>query len=249
MSEPRFRWTSSSSSHAGMVREMNEDAMLDRPDRGLWAVADGMGGHARGDVASRMVVDALNAVACSGDVRHCLAEAQDSLQTVNRQLRLEAVLRDVAVIGSTVVVLLACGNQCAYAWAGDSRLYLYRDGQLRQLTRDHSQAEEFKASGFGGSTARNLITRAVGATDTLKTEAETLQARDGDMFLLCSDGLSNEVSEPDMQKALVAGNCRQAAEVLVEMALHHGGHDNVSAVVVRMEDLHSSDKTLLNPAV
>lgn len=231
-----------------MVREINEDSVLDRADSGLWAVADGMGGHARGDVASRMVVDALSVLSCTDDLKRCLADVQDCLQAINQRLRTEAALRDVAVIGSTVVVLLASGSFCTYVWAGDSRLYLYRDGQLRQLTRDHSHAEELKASGFEGG-ARNLITRAVGATDTLETEAETLQARDGDMFLLCSDGLSNEVSGQEMQKALVAGNCRQASEVLIEMALHHGGRDNVSAVVVRMEDLHSSDKTLLNPAV
>lgn len=252
--EPRFRWTSAAFSHVGMVRDINEDSCLDQPERGLWAVADGMGGHARGDVASRMVVDAMNSLPVPDSIEHYIVDTRERLQDVNQRLRAEAALRNVSIIGSTVVVLLTCGSSCGYIWAGDSRLYLYRDGQLRQLTRDHSQIEELKASGLGAddvitATARNLITRAVGAMDSLEPEAEILQVQDGDMFLLCSDGLTNEVSEQEIRNALVAGNCEQAAEVLIDMALHQGGHDNVSVVVVRAEDTHSSEKTLLNPAI
>lgn len=138
-----FRWQSASCSHVGRVRRINEDAMLDQPERGLWAVADGMGGHTLGDVASRMVVDALAHLpqTSTDAIRACLAE-------VNRRLMTEAAMRDVQVIGSTAVVLLASGSHCSCLWAGDSRIYRYRDGVLQQLTRDHSHVEELVARGL-----------------------------------------------------------------------------------------------------
>lgn len=248
-----FRWISAARSHLGLVREINEDAWLDRPERGAWAVADGMGGHARGDLASRAVVETLEGLPAAG-LEQLAADARQRLQTVNSRLRLEAAVRDVPIIGSTVVALFARERRCRYLWAGDSRLYLYRGGQLRQLSRDHSQIEELRSQGKISAEeainhpARNLITRAVGVADSLDLDEEGLEVEDDDMFLLCSDGLSNEVSEAEMCAALVAGNCRQAAEVLIDMALKHGGRDNISAVVVRAEDPHGTDPTVVNPA-
>ena len=253
--ETRFRWTSAALSHVGLVRQVNEDACLDQSERGLWAVADGMGGHARGDVASRMVVDALARLAEPDSLAAYAAEARQVLHTVNARLRAEAARRDAQIIGSTVVVLLACGQNCRYLWAGDSRIYLYRNGLLRQLSRDHSQVEELRSSGQISAEdalhypARNLITRAVGAAEALELDEENIEVMDGDMFLLCSDGVSNDVSEQEMCDALVCGNCRQAAEALIALALHGGGRDNISAVVARAEDLNSPEKTLLNPAL
>lgn len=251
----QFRWTSCSRSDVGMVREINEDACLDRPERGLWAVADGMGGHSRGDLASRIVTEALDQLPPHDDVLKYLNDARRRLQTANSSLRKEAVIRDTRIIGSTVVVLLACDAYCAYLWAGDSRLYLFRDGRLKQLTRDHSQVEELKSKGELGSAdlvnhpARNLITRAVGGADTLDLDEETIQAGDGDMFLLCSDGLSNMVTDDEIRSVLVPGDCRHASELLIDMALERGGRDNISVVAVRAEDMHSAEKTVLNPAV
>lgn len=251
----QFRWTSASRSHVGLVREINEDACLDQPERGLWAVADGMGGHAVGDFASRMVVETLSNVPSPNSLENFLADARERLQTVNQRLRAEAAIRNVQRIGSTVVVLLACDRYCGYLWAGDSRIYLYRNGRLRLLTRDHSTVEELKSRGHLTAEdavhhpAQNLITRAVGAVDTLELDEEIVEVHDGDIFLLCSDGLSNEVSEQEISSALTPGSCRQASEALVDMALKRGGRDNISAVVVRAEDLYTSDKTLLNPAL
>ncbi|MGE5469697.1 MAG: PP2C family protein-serine/threonine phosphatase [Bacteroidota bacterium] len=251
-----FRWTSAACSDVGLVREINEDSCLDEPARGLWAVADGMGGHTLGDFASQMVVDHLRRLDESPDNPGDRVEAaRQRLQAVNWRLREEAASREVRIIGSTVVVLLACDPFCAYLWAGDSRLYLYRGGLLRQLTRDHNQFEEFKARGdvdpdeFLDFPVRNLITRAVGAVDTLTLDHQTIAVNDGDMFLLCSDGLSNEVSDAEMSHVLLTGNCRQAAESLVDMALRQGGRDNISAIVVRAEDPDSLDRTMVNPAL
>lgn len=251
----QFKWTSASLSHVGLVRAINEDAYLDRPERGLWAVADGMGGHAFGDVASRMVVEALNKVPQPNSLVKFVTDTRDRLQTVNRQLRAEAVTHNVQIIGTTVVVLLAWDGYCGYLWAGDSRIYLCRNGILTQLTRDHSRVEELKSlsnltsEDLISPPSRNMITRAVGAAGTLDLDNETMEVNDGDIFLLCSDGLSNEVSEQEMRSALAPGSCRQASDALIDMALKRGGRDNISAVVVRVDDLYSSDKTVLNPAL
>lgn len=251
----QFHWTSIALSNVGLVRSHNEDSFLNQPERGIWAVADGMGGHARGDLASSMVVDALNLIQPSNDLNELAAAARDRLLAINSQLRTEAARQNVYIIGSTVVTLLVGGRYCACMWAGDSRIYLCRDGGLVQLTRDHSQIEEIKSMGnlspdmLANLPARNLITRAVGAHDSLELDVETIEVHDGDMFLLCSDGLSNEVTDEELRTVLASGNCRLAAEALMNLALMRGGHDNISLVIVRADDLGSSDKTALNPMV
>ncbi|MFM0110856.1 PP2C family protein-serine/threonine phosphatase [Paraburkholderia nemoris] len=250
----QFRWTSSARSDAGRVREINEDACLAQPEPGRWAVADGMGGHAVGDLASRLVIDALSRLTPPLAMKTCIADARARLQKANRQLRDEAARRQVQRIGSTVVVLLACDRFCGYLWAGDSRLYLYREGQLRQLTRDHSQVEELKSLGVitdeeaRHHPAQHMITRAVGATDLLELDDDAIEVADGDVFLLCSDGLSNEISDEEILGVLTTVTCERASDELVDLAIARGGRDNVTAVVVHAEDPYASDKTLLNPA-
>jgi protein phosphatase len=252
--EREFRWTSAAQTDVGLVRSRNEDSYLAVPERGLWVVADGMGGHAFGDVASRKVADALAAVAVPAEMAQFIAAASDGITQVNRELRAEAAARQVPVMGSTVVTMLACGRELACLWAGDSRIYLYRNGRLQQLTRDHNQAEELKSLGIVPDDAvaapalANMITRAVGAADAIELELVTLEARDGDMFLLCSDGLSNPVEEQAIMEALAPGDCAQAARKLVELALAGGGRDNITVVVVRADDV-STDKTVANPAL
>jgi protein phosphatase len=253
--ETDFRWTSAANTHVGLVRKINEDACLDLPARGLWAVADGMGGHALGDFASRTVIESLSALPAPASLAQFTADAHDSLQAANRLLRAEAAQRGAQVIGSTVVVLLVCGRLCCFLWAGDSRLYLYRNGRMQQITRDHSQIEELISLGnlseeeAAHLPGRSLITRAIGAADTLEIDEEGMEVRDGDIFLLCSDGLSNAVSEQDMAEAIAAHSCRQATETLIDLALKGGGRDNISAVVVHAEDPAANDQTVLNPAL
>ncbi|CAM2151400.1 PPM family protein phosphatase [Pararobbsia alpina] len=250
----QFRWTSAARTDVGLVREVNEDACLDRPERGLWAVADGMGGHAVGDVASRLVVNTLGGIEPRGDLGHFVADARIRLLEANHLLRVEAASRQVQRIGCTVVVLMACERQCGFLWAGDSRIYRCRQGRLQLLTRDHSQVEQMKSMGQITEEealhhpALHLITRAVGATDRLDLDEDMVEVADGDIFLLCSDGLSNEVSAREMLDTLARLDCREATETLVDLALERGGRDNISAVVVRAEDT-AGDKTLLNPAL
>lgn len=248
-------WTSSSRSHVGLVREINEDACLEQPQRGLWAVADGMGGHALGEFASRLAVRSLMALPSSQGLAQSVADARECLGVANARLRVEAARRDVAVIGTTIAVLLAVERHCAGLWAGDSRIYLYRGGRLRQLTRDHNEVEAARdrhQPATGETLQRppsHLITRALGAADTLELDEVRIEVCDGDVFLLCSDGLSNEVSALAIEQALLPGNCQQAAQALLELALARGGHDNITAVVVRAEDLHSPDRTAMHPVL
>jgi protein phosphatase len=250
-----IRWTSASRSHTGLVREINEDACLEQPERGLWAVADGMGGHALGEFASRVAIRSLIDLPATQSLEQYVDDAHERLQSANRRLRAEAALRDVAVIGTTIVALLASGRRCACLWAGDSRIYLCRAGRLRLLTRDHSQVEAARSrrsSNVDDTLHRppaNLITRALGAEDALEIDRAVVEVVDGDVFLLCSDGLSNEVSELAIEQALLPGNCRQASQALIDLALQRGGHDNITAVVVRAEDLYSPDRTAMHPVL
>ena len=250
-----IRWTSAARSHPGLVREINEDACLDQPERGLWAVADGMGGHALGEFASRLAIRSLIDLPVPQSLEQSVEDAQERLQSANRRLRDEAAQRDVPVIGTTIVALLASGRHCACLWAGDSRIYLFRAGRLKLLTRDHSEIEAARSRRQPSSDdtlirpPANLITRALGAEDTLEIDRATVEVVDGDVFLLCSDGLSNEVSELAMEQALLPGNCRQASQALLDLALQRGGHDNITAVVVRADDLYSPDRTAVLPVL
>lgn len=246
-----IRWSSASRSHPGRVREVNEDACLEQPKCGAWAVADGMGGHSLGEFASRVAIKSLMNLPTTGSMEQRVDSATARLQEANRRLRAEAARRDVPVIGTTIAALLAMDHRCACVWAGDSRVYLYRAGRLKQLTRDHSQIEAMRSLHVGSADATldrppaNVITRALGGDDTLELDHVVVDVVDGDVFLLCSDGLSNEVSEVAIEQALLPGSCRLVTDALVDMALERGGRDNITAVVVRAEDLSSPDRTVL----
>ena len=236
---PAFHWSSASQTHVGKVRTRNEDACLDLAGSGLWVVADGMGGHAAGELASRSIVEALADFRQSGNLEHSLGEVRHRLQQVNAGLLEEARRSRVEVIGSTVVVLLVNAAYATVLWAGDSRAYRFRNGELEQLTRDHSQVEELISLGhitreqaeyFAGS---HVITRAVGVRESLDLESETFEVLEGDSILLCSDGLYNEVGKDQMREFLSAGDCQRSCELLMQGALSGGARDNISAVVVR----------------
>ena len=246
-----FRWTSASRSHPGRVRQVNEDACLEQSEHGLWAVADGMGGHTLGEFASGLAVQSLMDLPAAEDLEQRVSVALDWLQEVNRRLRAEAQRRDVPLVGTTIAVLLAAGSLCSCLWAGDSRIYLYRAGRLRQLTRDHNHLEAARLRHVSCSDdtlelpRSNLITRALGAEDALRVDRMTVELLDGDIFLLCTDGLSNEVSELSIEQALLPGTCRLACDALVDLALEREARDNITAVVVRAEDLSSPDRTIV----
>jgi protein phosphatase len=244
-------WTSASRSHPGRVRQVNEDSCLEQSDYGLWAVADGMGGHSLGEFASGLAMQSLMDLPHTERLEDRVAMAMERLWEVNRHLRAEAPRRNVPLIGTTIAALVSTGNQCSCLWAGDSRIYLYRAGRLKQLTRDHNHIEAARwrhVSGYEDTIElpqANYITHALGAEDTLHIDQMTFELHDGDIFLLCTDGLTNVVSAFLIEQALLTGICRMACDTLVDMALDRQARDNVTAVVVHAEDLGSPDRTIV----
>jgi len=244
-SHPRAsRWTSAACTHTGKVRTHNEDACLALPERGIWVVADGMGGHAEGDVASGAVVKSLEALPDVPDIADLTTAATTALGSVNASLRERAATQaaDGGVIGSTVVALLARDRHATCVWAGDSRIYLYRDGELRALTRDHSLVEELVLRGelrpehALSHPEANALTRAVGGEDRLEVDEVCVEAHPGDLFLLCSDGLTKEVPQ-DAIAAVLRGttDLQDACDALVQATLARAARDNVTVVLVRCE--------------
>lgn len=232
------RWSSGSATHRGCVREVNQDALLDRPDLGLWAVADGMGGHADGAAASRALVDALESLPRQRLLGSAAKAINARLQQVNRRLVDAGQARGEVVIGSTVAVLAAIGGHCALLWAGDSRIYRLRQGRLNQLTRDHTEVQELLDAHLlapeqaATHPRANVVVRAIGATPDLRvdTRVESLQA--GDRYLICSDGLDKELDDARIAGLLGVGTPEQAARSLVDTAIESGGRDNVTATVI-----------------
>ena len=226
----------------GAVRKHNEDNMLVRPDIGLWAVADGAGGHASGEVASGMIVDALSRLPTHLGAGELLSGIRVAITEVHAALREEAARRGGNVmIASTFVGLMIRDRHFACLWAGDSRAYLLRHGQLQQISRDHSLVQELVDAG----TLRpeeaethphaNVITRAVGADDdALELDKVIGQIQPGDRFLLCSDGLSKTLSEQEIHGLLGAPDGVPPTELLIAAALAHRVNDNVTAVVVEV---------------
>jgi serine/threonine protein phosphatase Stp1 len=229
-----------SASHAGTKRSHNEDAYVDRPDMGMFAVADGAGGHQAGEVASGMIAEALEAIPSDLSAAELLAEVRLAIERTHVALREEAARRgpDV-VVASTVVVMLARGDHFACLWAGDSRAYLLRGGVLRQITRDHSLVQELLDAGAIGPDEvmnhprGNVITRAVGAeVDDFVLDKVSDRLVIGDRFLLCSDGLCKTVPEDQLAELLAAQNGTSPSESLLEAALALQVTDNVTAVAV-----------------
>jgi serine/threonine protein phosphatase Stp1 len=232
---------SSAASHMSAARRRNEDSWVNRPDLGLWAVADGAGGHQAGDLASGIIADALDEIPAGLGTVQLLAEVRLRLDDAHRALQRQALRRgEDANLVSTIVVLIARDPDYACLWAGDSRAYLLRDGRLRQLTHDHSVVQELLDAGAISPAEarrhprRNIITRAIGGVDEAAEPDQVAgRLRPGDRFLLCSDGLFKTVAESDLQ-ALVDGDREPVAEHLVAAALDHKADDNVTAVVVEL---------------
>lgn len=226
----------------GTVRRHNEDAYLIRGDLGLWAVADGAGGHQSGDLASSMIVAALERLPADLTANEMLSAVRQAITETHDALRAEADRRGPATtIASTVVVLVLRNTHFACLWAGDSRAYLLRDGDLMRVSRDHSLVQELVDAGrLSDEEAErhpqaNIITRAVGAEDSSLDLDKTIgESRPGDRFLLCSDGLSKTVPEAEIAAILGSRDQVSPAESLIKAALSRRADDNVTAVVVEI---------------
>jgi serine/threonine-protein phosphatase Stp1 len=230
------RLTSHAATHPGAVRPRNEDALLDRPEIGLWAVADGAGGHGAGDVASTAIVAALAAIPAGLSAAELLAQVRLRLTEVHVGLQEEAARRGPGrILASTVVVMLARGEHFAMLWAGDSRGYLLRNGLLQRVTRDHSLVQELVDQGTlreedaESHPQANVITRAIGAQGELELDKVSGRIAAGDRYLLCTDGLFKTIPEGEIAAILARGG---DPEAIVTDAVGRGARDNVSAVAV-----------------
>ncbi|CAK0747262.1 PPM family protein phosphatase [Gammaproteobacteria bacterium] len=231
-------WSSASRTEVGKVRKKNEDAYLELLNRGLWVVADGMGGHDTGEVASAEIVKTLAQFSAPIQLSRSIDEIEDRLQETNLYLRkLARATRQDCVIGATVVAMFAYGSFVVYLWAGDCRLYRYRNGKLVQLTQDHTQVEDMVANGLlTRLEARrhpnaNIVTRAIGAREVLFLDADIEPVLPGDRFLLCSDGLDKELNDIEIRDLVANGGDREALNSLVNLALSRKARDNITVIV------------------
>lgn len=230
-----FCWYSVGRSHAGRQRNLNEDAFLNAPERGLWAVADGMGGLARGDYASGVVAESL--LHFSGD-----SSLSKSIMNIEVKLReAHAICRNTfhgERVGSTVAALFAYGSYGFFLWAGDSRIYRLRNAQLTQMTQDHTVAQdkcargELRPSQVPFHPSAHVLTRAVGVHHTLHLDLQYAVIEPGDRYLLCSDGLYNELAFNDIERSMGGSSVDDAVKLLIDHALDRGGRDNITAIIL-----------------
>jgi serine/threonine protein phosphatase PrpC len=225
-------------SHVGLQRKLNEDSVLAKPEIGLWAVADGMGGHGGGDVASRTVVEALRTLAPSASAAYLLSEFERRIMGVNSDLRALALTRETAVVGTTLIALLVHGAHYACVWCGDSRAYLRRDGALSRVSRDHSEVQELIDRGLLDEEEarawprRNVVTRALGANEQAELELVDGPIHAGDRFLLCSDGLTTHVRDKEIAAMIADGAPQKACDDLLHLTLDRGASDNISIIII-----------------
>jgi serine/threonine protein phosphatase PrpC len=226
-------YVSAGRTDTGRVRASNQDAFVDQRAKCLWAVADGMGGHRDGDVASRMVCEGLQSFKSRGSLEDCVDDLRQRMSKVNAQLYAAAV-RPINPVqsGSTVVMLVAKRTACAVLWAGDSRAYRLRDGKLVQMTTDHTWATELQLDEESAEESDHAITRAVGGEDVLLLDVRRDRVKLGDRYLLCSDGLTRELTTAQITALLGEGDVNQATQALIDATLAHGARDNVTVIVV-----------------
>lgn len=226
----------------GLVRQRNEDSMwISEGDHGLFILADGMGGHRAGDVASslaaRTMAHALASCQAPSSEAFMQAFAAANYAVFRRQKE------DVALsgMGTTLTALWEDDETVLLGHVGDSRAYLYRDGVLRQMTQDHSVVGEMLREGVISEKQarshpfRNVITRAVGTEDTLLPDVFPVLKQPGDVWLLCSDGLTDMAEDAEIAQVLAKKTPEDAADALVDLALGHGGSDNVSVLLLEVE--------------
>lgn len=239
-----LQWDSAGLTDTGKRRAHNEDAILVRADARLWVVADGMGGHAAGDVASRMLTETLAKLDTGGSFTELVDRVDDALIQINRDIRGHADEHfGGKTMGCTVVAMLSADHVGVCMWAGDSRLYRLREGVLTQVSRDHDPLEELVERGVltpeeaDDHPDSSVITRAVGGQPDLCLDCILFDIQPEDVYLLCSDGLYREVEREEMREILLAAEpVHERVQVLLGLALERGARDNVSIIVAACKE-------------
>jgi len=223
--------------HEGRVRTNNEDAYAVRPSDGLFVVADGMGGHENGEWASAAIAEAIRTVALPDAFDTAWSAVGDAIHAANATVWAEAQERGLQM-GSTCVALLVRGTRFATLWVGDSRCYLARGGQLYRLTSDHTQVQEMIDRGMltpeaaVGHPMGHVLARAVGVQPTVEVDVVSDEIEPGDVFLLCSDGLTARVKDDEINRILSTRDADDRVRDLVELTLARGAPDNVTVIAV-----------------
>lgn len=233
----QLRLESAGATHVGRVRANNEDSYCASPQRCLWAVADGMGGHDKGEWASAAVTRAIDSVVPSDDFDEACEQVAGAVHRANAEIYAEAE-RYGGQMGSTVVALHLNGARFALFWVGDSRGYVLRNGVLYCLTRDHSQVQAMVDQGLlrqdevAGHPMSHVLARAVGTSPGVEVDVVMDEAQPGDIFLLCSDGLTNRLSDDEIGAILGAHTHHAALDRLIGLTLERAAPDNVTAVII-----------------
>lgn len=236
-----MRFDCASRTNVGLKRKINEDSLFADAERGLWAVADGMGGHEAGEVASATVVKALQNLPPVEDLDELAIVVQDALAGANRQLiDLARSNGSQQTIGTTVVGLAIANGDFRCFWMGDSRAYRFRDGYLTRVSHDHSLVQKLVDAGMLNPEDAekhenaNVVTRAVGVAEEVEVDIVSGDAVPGDQFLLASDGLTRVVEDDEIAAELLRSPPGEAADKLLELVLSRGAPDNVSIVIVKL---------------
>ncbi len=225
-------------SHVGLKRKVNEDSVLALPDQDIWVVSDGMGGHEAGDYASRLIADTIAMIPPGLDPTARMHALREAIRSAHRIILREAEDRGRGIIGATVAALMLSNGHFLGLWAGDSRIYRLRGGQIEMLTTDHSAVAELVLAGqMSWDEAEqhpqsNAITRAVGVGDELDLDKVRGEVQPGDRFLLCSDGLTKYATFAILRDALSKLPIETVSDRLIQIALAGGGADNISAIVL-----------------
>jgi len=235
---PARRIRASASTHVGLRRGINEDRILALPERGLWVVADGMGGHAGGDFAAQTVIDSIAAGTAAAPPADMARSLRSAILQAHDAIAAESRLRGGATIGATVMSLAVTGDRFTALWAGDSRLYRLRGGRIEMLSTDHSVVAGFVLAGqmtwdeAEHHPQSNAVTRAVGVGETLDLDEIDGAVLPGDRYLLCSDGLNRYAPFARLQEVLASAPLETVTHTLERIALEGGGADNISIIVV-----------------
>jgi len=240
MFDPREQFSSYEATDVGLVRKLNEDSIVSRPDLGVWMVADGMGGYSGGDFASQTIVAKIAGIDKQAKGAELMRQVRRAILDSHEAILRESDARDKATMGSTAVSLILSQGHFVCLWVGDSRLYHCRDGEVRQLSSDHSLVNEWVQEGrLTEEQAKkhphgNVITRAVGVGKNLQVDKVRGQYEPGDRFLLCSDGLTGYMETPEIFDILANVPLKDVCDQLIQGALTGGGRDNVSVIVVEV---------------
>ncbi|MBJ6372549.1 PP2C family protein-serine/threonine phosphatase [Sedimentitalea arenosa] len=224
--------------HVGLKRKVNEDAVLALPDQHIWMVSDGMGGHDAGDFASRLIADRVAMVPRSLPPTERMHALREAILTAHTTIREEADSRGRGLIGATVAALMLANGHFVGLWAGDSRIYRLRDGEIEMLTTDHSAVADLVLAGqmtwdeAERHPQSNAITRAVGVGEDLGLDKVRGEVQPGDRFLICSDGLTKYATFRMLRDALARFPIETISDQLIQIALEGGGADNITVIVL-----------------